>query len=163
MPTNGKIRSRRSMLCSRMQPSVGCNGCRGAHAPGQPQAVPLIRAIEFGCCSACHRPQRDQPTHDELMNNIIGECWLPVVGLEGLYEVSDHGRVRSMDRVIYKHCSGGKRKTLLKGRLLSLIPRDNGSGQRYLVVNIGSQAATFIDSYWKHLLGRAGMAWKPAT
>jgi len=28
------------------------------------------------------------------------ERWLPVVGFEGTYEVSDHGRVRSLDRVI---------------------------------------------------------------
>lgn len=28
-----------------------------------------------------------------------GERWLPVVGYEGLYEVSDQGRVRSLDRV----------------------------------------------------------------
>ena len=28
------------------------------------------------------------------------EVWLPVVGYEGLYEVSDHGRVRSVDRVV---------------------------------------------------------------
>lgn len=28
------------------------------------------------------------------------ERWLPVVGLEGLYEVSDLGRVRSVDRVV---------------------------------------------------------------
>jgi len=27
------------------------------------------------------------------------ETWRPVVGFEGLYEVSDHGRVRSVDRV----------------------------------------------------------------
>lgn len=31
------------------------------------------------------------------------ERWLPVVGYEGLYEVSDHGRVRSLDRVVYRH------------------------------------------------------------
>jgi hypothetical protein len=28
------------------------------------------------------------------------ERWRPVVGWEGLYEVSDHGRVRSVDRVV---------------------------------------------------------------
>lgn len=31
------------------------------------------------------------------------ERWLPVPGYEGLYEVSDHGRVRVLDRVVYKH------------------------------------------------------------
>lgn len=29
----------------------------------------------------------------------MSEHWKPVVGWEGLYEVSDHGRVRSLDRV----------------------------------------------------------------
>lgn len=29
------------------------------------------------------------------------EKWLPVVGWEGIYEVSDYGRVRSLDRTIY--------------------------------------------------------------
>lgn len=29
------------------------------------------------------------------------EQWLPVVGYEGLYEVSDHGQVRSCDRLVY--------------------------------------------------------------
>jgi len=28
------------------------------------------------------------------------ERWLPVVGYEDIYEVSDHGRVRSVDRII---------------------------------------------------------------
>lgn len=31
------------------------------------------------------------------------ERWLPVMGWEGLYEVSDHGRVRSLDRVIQRN------------------------------------------------------------
>lgn len=30
----------------------------------------------------------------------MSEEWRPVVGFEGLYEVSDHGRVRSLGRVI---------------------------------------------------------------
>jgi NUMOD4 motif len=28
------------------------------------------------------------------------ENWLPIVGYEGLYEVSDLGRVRSLDRIV---------------------------------------------------------------
>lgn len=44
------------------------------------------------------------------------ENWLPVVGYEGLYEVSDQGRVRSLNRV-----SGGKRRM---GRVLK--PAFNG-------------------------------------
>jgi hypothetical protein len=31
---------------------------------------------------------------------MLPEQWKPVVGFEGLYEVSDHGRVRSLDRIV---------------------------------------------------------------
>lgn len=34
------------------------------------------------------------------MTNTLCQQWLPVVGWEGLYEVSDQGRVRSVERVV---------------------------------------------------------------
>ena len=52
----------------------------------------------------------DQLKPGELMN----ELWLPVVGYEGLYEVSDQGRVRSLDRRV----ENGTRLQFWKGRLL---------------------------------------------
>lgn len=54
------------------------------------------------------------------------EIWRPVKGFEGYYEVSDLGRVRSIDRVIYD--SVRKCDRLLKGRLLT--ERDNGHGYK---------------------------------
>lgn len=50
------------------------------------------------------------------------ENWLPVVGYEGLYEVSNLGHVRSLDRV-----STGKRPRKLRGRTLSLGLGSNGN------------------------------------
>lgn len=47
------------------------------------------------------------------------ELWKPVVGFEGFYEVSDHGRVRSVDRLVM-HWQGGLRKR--KGCLLKASP-----------------------------------------
>lgn len=44
------------------------------------------------------------------------EIWRPVVGYEGLYEVSSYGRVRSLDRYV-KYSNG--RINLHKGRILS--------------------------------------------
>lgn len=38
------------------------------------------------------------------------ERWLPVVGYEGYYEVSDQGRVRSLDRVILHPSKGETRR-----------------------------------------------------
>ena len=47
------------------------------------------------------------------------ERWKWVVGYEGLYEVSDLGRVRSVDRVV-KHYRGGPKK--LAGKILRFGP-----------------------------------------
>ena len=49
------------------------------------------------------------------------ERWLPVVGYEGLYEVSDLGRVRSLDRV--------SNATLRKGRILRQSKNTQGRFQ----------------------------------
>jgi len=36
------------------------------------------------------------------------EKWLPVKGYEGLYEVSSHGRVKSLERTVIKHSKFGE-------------------------------------------------------
>jgi hypothetical protein len=43
------------------------------------------------------------------------ERWLPVVGFEGSYEVSDQGRVRSLDRVVRRSDGGTERR---KGQMM---------------------------------------------
>ena len=60
---------------------------------------------------------------------MIEEIWRPVVGYEGLYEVSSYGRVRSVDRYV-KTCYGSYR--LHKGKVLSPGIRPDG----YLVVSL---------------------------
>ena len=52
------------------------------------------------------------------------ERWAPVAGYEGLYEVSDHGRVRSLDRLVVDKT--GTRQRLFKGRLLQNICASTG-------------------------------------
>ena len=49
------------------------------------------------------------------------EKWKDVVGYEGYYQVSDQGRVRSVDRVV-KHKKNGP--TRLRGRILQPSPRN---------------------------------------
>lgn len=49
------------------------------------------------------------------------ERWLPVVGFEGLYEVSDMGRVRSLDRVLPY-----ERVDQYSGRVLQIDRRRRG-------------------------------------
>lgn len=58
------------------------------------------------------------------------ERWLPVVGYEGRYEVSDMGRVRSLDRLVATQ-QPKERKTF-KGRMLR--PVKFGDRKNYLAV-----------------------------
>ncbi|WP_194385334.1 NUMOD4 motif-containing HNH endonuclease [Microbacterium sp. A18JL200] len=62
----------------------------------------------------------------------LEERWLPVPGYEGLYEVSDLGRVRSLDRVVM---NGGRRSNRT-GRVLSpgRVPGANNGHQYPTVV-----------------------------
>jgi hypothetical protein len=62
------------------------------------------------------------------------ERWLPVVGYEGYYEVSDHGRVRSVDRLVSYSGSGRARGYTRTVRGSVLRPGINPAG--YLHVNL---------------------------
>jgi hypothetical protein len=71
------------------------------------------------------------------------EEWRPVVGWEGLYEVSDHGHVRSIDRpVLFKQRYGQSQETVLRTRIASgqlLTPQGTSRGLRYLWVTLWRQ------------------------
>lgn len=54
------------------------------------------------------------------------ENWKPVVGYEGLYEVSDHGRVRSMPREVRTTNQHGPVVRQYRGRELNLTRHTNG-------------------------------------
>lgn len=60
------------------------------------------------------------------------EKWRPVVGYEGAYEVSDLGRVRSVDRLIVRRHRDGVRSYRLRGRLLRPT-----TATGYAYVNLG--------------------------
>lgn len=47
----------------------------------------------------------------------MSERWVPVFGYEGIYEVSDMGRVKSLSRKV--RCYGGNRKLVTRSRILS--------------------------------------------
>jgi hypothetical protein len=57
----------------------------------------------------------DQPRKRLMDQNL--EQWRPVVGYEGLYEVSNHGRVRSLDRTVFRYTGGVRQR---KGRIKRL-------------------------------------------
>lgn len=63
---------------------------------------------------AAHQPTQTTP-----------ENWKPVVGYEGLYEVSDHGNVRSVDRVTPHGHS-------LRGKIKKQVPDEQGRPRVFL-------------------------------
>ena len=60
------------------------------------------------------------------------ENWLPVVGYEGLYEVSDQGRVRSLTRCVAMSAGSIFEKKTIKGILLT--PGDDTHGYKHVVL-----------------------------
>lgn len=58
------------------------------------------------------------------------EIWKPIPGWEGSYEVSDHGRVRSVDRIVTTRTGVRKR---YQGRVLALTADRSG----HLAVSLG--------------------------
>lgn len=86
------------------------------------------------------------------------EEWRPVVGFEGLYEVSNLGRVRSLDRVVTS-CGSQKGPYLrrLKGRIIKpLVGTD-----RYLYVNLHAENDVYRRPAIHVLVARAFIGERP--
>jgi hypothetical protein len=61
------------------------------------------------------------------------EHWLPIVGYEGMYEVSDLGRVRSLDRI---DSSGARRR----GKMLKLLIEQTAGQTQYFGVRLSKNS-----------------------
>lgn len=70
------------------------------------------------------------------------ERWLPIMGYEGHYEVSDHGRVRSLPRKVLRRDGVAQP---IRGRVLK-----PGGGKRHQHVNLALNGVH--DSQWVHRL-----------
>src|SRR6266436_2003947 len=76
------------------------------------------------------------------MTEIVGETWKEISGYEGLYEVSDLGRIRGLDRLVpYKRT---KFRALKKGGILSGAP--DKKGYPHVVLCREGKQKTFIVS-----------------
>lgn len=55
------------------------------------------------------------------------EIWKPIAGFEGLYEVSNLGRIRTFDRIVQSHDRWGNRRSFaVPGRILKPGPHPGG-------------------------------------
>lgn len=70
----------------------------------------------------------------------MSEVWKPVVGFEGAYEVSDQGRVRSLDRVVEAQNRWGSTTRYVKrGRVLRPLTNHARGGYRYANLRVDGQ------------------------
>ena len=81
--------------------------------------------------SACTLQVRQRPPRVRVQNRAfclvnMQEVWKPVPGYEGLYEVSDQGRVRSLDKEITRRGSDTRRAYIVPGKLLSTFVTPSG-------------------------------------
>lgn len=74
--------------------------------------------------------------------NCTSEIWKPVVGYEGKYEVSNLGRVRSIDRINVFEARGKKNHRFLTGKILT--PQFDGRGH-YLHVQLSNGEKSRIE------------------
>jgi hypothetical protein len=66
-----------------------------------------------------------------LPADIEHEIWLPIAGYEGSYEVSNYGRIKSLERPVHNY--------IKRGRILKPSPRKRGAGKAVtsFAVNLG--------------------------
>lgn len=76
------------------------------------------------------------------MEKLFNEIWKPVKGFEGLYEVSNKGNVRSLDR----HLMWGNQYCLFKGKPMKPFPNSMG----YLRVRLCKNSK--VKNYYVHRL-----------
>jgi oligoribonuclease NrnB/cAMP/cGMP phosphodiesterase (DHH superfamily) len=98
---------------------------------GKSHHVAGLRDTNFAACELTWKyffPNKEMPEIVRLLGRY--DCfghkqqWKHVVGYEGLYEVSDQGNVRSLDRIIIEKNTGKKR--YLKGKDLSIANSKRG-------------------------------------
>lgn len=72
-----------------------------------------------------------------MSDSNLPEEWRPVLGFEGLYEVSSFGRIRGVER----KAVDGRR---VPSRLIALVPRPNGYIQVHLACRDGSKRCAMV-------------------
>lgn len=104
-----------------------------------------IECLERGRAVVVYRTASDPPIWYKqkrgLAVNATQEQWRPVVGYEGHYEVSDHGRVRSLDRFV--DTASGRRQ-YVAGRVIQPWTANRGGHTAVKLSRFGQKRAALM-------------------
>lgn len=87
------------------------------------------------------------------------EKWLPVVGYEGIYEVSDWGRVKSLAREISYKVKGKRRVRKVSDKIIVLMPHSEGSWFVTLYKNKSAKMFLMHRLVARHFLITSGISY----
>lgn len=78
------------------------------------------------------------PFHsDKLLEDFEGEEWIDVIGYDGIYNVSNYGRIKSVERLV----SNGKSQRIVNERILSQATSKDG--RNTVALSFNSKLKTF--------------------
>lgn len=91
-----------------------------------------------------------------------GEVWKPVVGYEGLYEVSNLGRVRSIDRVISSTPDGAMTRSI-RGKIMKaqMKPRKSDRERPRYMIQLSKGHGNYGSFYIAKLVAEAFIGPRP--
>jgi len=84
------------------------------------------------------------PWQNTSLQDLPGEIWKPITGFKDIYEISNLGRVKSLERTVN---TGYNNKRTVRERILKSRLRDRRNNNRYLVQVHLRSAADNIDNY----------------
>lgn len=87
---------------------------------------------------------------DEIKFDKRSEIWRPIKGYEGLYKVSNKGRIKSLARG-YKNQYGefGAKKEFIKTQKLNCFNKENKQERGYYVVNLAREYVKKLGGFEK--------------
>lgn len=77
--------------------------------------------------------------NNKCRQDLHGEMWVDAYGFDGIYEVSNKGRIRSLDRMV---CSNNGQR-MIKGRIMSQCKIPHGNGIFSLYVRLANGNRTY--------------------
>lgn len=98
-------------------------------------------------CKDCSYLKKNKPKTNHIsVDNLFGEIWKDIIGYEGFYQVSNLGRIKTLDRV--KEFPNGVKHIIRREAIMKLKTTNFG----YITVSLYNHSAKKSKNYFAHKL-----------